>query len=139
MDGAYDAVISETYANKLFGGESPIGKSVRISDSTSVTITGIMEDVKRSVIPNVDLLLRIERVGEFNGGLTKTTANNAGSCIAFLLVKPGADLKARTDEILAFFKERFGCIRRLRRGVEDRFHTGNVFRQLDVLQPEPRR
>lgn len=66
-----------------------------------------MEDVKRSVIPNVDLLLRIERVGEFNGGLTKTTANNAGSCIAFLLVKPGADLKARTDEILAFFKERF--------------------------------
>ena len=107
MDGAYDAVISETYANKLFGGESPIGKSVRISDSTSVTITGIMEDVKRSVVPNVDLLLRIERVGEFNGGLTKTTANNAGSCIAFLLVKPGADLKARTDEILAFFKERF--------------------------------
>lgn len=107
LDGVNDAVVTETYARKLFGEENPVGKSIRISDSTSVTITGIMEDVKRSAIPNVDLLLRIERVAEFNSALSKTNAGNAGSCIAFMLLKPGADLKARTDDILSFFKERF--------------------------------
>lgn len=112
MKSAYDAVISESFANKAFPGENPIGKSLRISDSTSVTVTSVMEDINRSVIPYIDVLLRIERVGEFNNGLTKTSANNAGSTIGFLQLKPGADLKARTDDILAFFKERFWLYKR---------------------------
>ena len=48
------------------------GKSLRISDSTSVMVTGVMEDINRSVIPNADLLVRIERVTEFNQSLSKT-------------------------------------------------------------------
>lgn len=107
LEGLYDAVISESFSRKVFGSESPIGKSIRISDSTSVTVTGIMADINRSVVPYADLLLRIERVGEFNPGLTKTNASNAGSCVAFLLLKPDADLKVRAGEILEFFKERF--------------------------------
>ncbi len=38
LDGVNDAVVTETYARKLFGEENPVGKSIRISDSTSVTI-----------------------------------------------------------------------------------------------------
>ncbi|MCD7848252.1 MAG: FtsX-like permease family protein [Parabacteroides sp.] len=107
----YSAVISENFARKVFGSEDPIGKSLRISDSTSVTVTGIMENINRSVIPNTDLLVRIERVAEFNQSLAKTNQGNAGSCIPFLLLKPGADLKARTDDMLSFFKERFWIYR----------------------------
>ena len=103
----YSAVVSESFARKVFGGDDPIGKSLRISDSTNVMVTGVMEDINRSVIPNTDLVVRIERVTEFNQSLSKENQGNAGSCISFLLLKPGMDLKGRTDEILSFFKERY--------------------------------
>lgn len=54
------AVISETFARKLFGLDDPMGQSIRISDSTSVIVSGVMKDIKKSVIPYADLLLRIE-------------------------------------------------------------------------------
>lgn len=103
----YSAVVSESFARKVFGGDDPIGKSLRISDSTNVMVTGVMEDINRSVIPNTDLVVRIERVAEFNQSLSKDNQGNAGSCVSFLLLKPGMDLKGRTDEILSFFKERY--------------------------------
>lgn len=101
------AVISETFAHKLFGLENPIGQSIRISDSTSVMVTGMMEDIRMSVIPYADLLLRIEGVGEFNNSLAMDRDNNAGATTAFLLIKPGADLTAKTEDIHKFFKEIF--------------------------------
>ncbi|WP_293672643.1 ABC transporter permease [uncultured Parabacteroides sp.] len=107
MKSAYDAVISESFANKAFPGENPVGKSIRISDSTSVTVTGVMEDINRSVIPYTDILLRLERLAEFNSGLTKTSANNAGSAVGFIQLKPGADLKEQTGDIIEFLKDRF--------------------------------
>lgn len=107
LDDPYGAVISESFARKVFGSENPMGKSLRISDSTSVVVTGLMEDINRSVITSIDLLMRIERVAEFNPSLAKDNEGNAGSCVSFLLLKPGADLKARTDDIFAFLKERY--------------------------------
>lgn len=107
LQESYGAVISESFAHKLFGNENPMGRSLDISDSTTVTITGVMRDIDRSVIPYVDVLLRIERVAEFNPSLSRDNAGNAGSCVAFILQKPGADLSVRADEMLEFFKERF--------------------------------
>ncbi|WP_456088520.1 ABC transporter permease [Parabacteroides sp.] len=107
LDDPYSAVVSESFARKAFGTDTPIGKTLHINDSTNVTVTGIMEDINRSVIPSTDLLVRIERVSEFNQSLSKTNPGNAGSCVSFLLLKPGMDLKARTDEIMSFFKERY--------------------------------
>lgn len=107
LQESYGAVISESFAHKLFGNENPMGRCLDISDSTTVTITGVMRDIDRSVIPYVDVLLRIERVAEFNPSLSRDNAGNAGSCVAFILQKPGADLSVRADEMLEFFKERF--------------------------------
>ncbi len=107
LQESYGAVISESFAHKLFGNENPMGRCLDISDSTTVTITGVMRDIDRSVIPYVDVLLRIERVVEFNPSLSRDNAGNAGSCVAFILQKPGADLSVRAGEMLEFFKERF--------------------------------
>lgn len=107
LENPYSAVVSESFAKKVFGSENPIGKSFLLSDSTNVTVSGVMEDIKRSVFPSCDLLVRIERITEFNQSLSKTNQGNAGSCVSFLLLKPGADLAAKSDDILAFFKERY--------------------------------
>lgn len=107
LQESYGAVISESFAHRLFGDENPMGRTLNISDSTTVTITGVMRDIDRSVIPYVDVLLRIERVVEFNPSLSKDNAGNAGSCVAFILQKPGTDLSVRAGEMLEFFKERF--------------------------------
>ena len=111
LEDPYSAVVTESYARKVFGKENPIGKSLRISDSTNVTVTGVIADFTRSIIPEKDLLLRIERVTEFNQSLSKTNQGNAGSSIAFLLLKPNADLKVRTSDIQKFFSERYWVFR----------------------------
>lgn len=100
-------VISRTFANKMFGGEDPMGKSIRISDSTSVMVTGVMEDIRKSVLPYCDMLIRIERAAEFNGGLARTSYNNAGATTGFLLLHEGADLQSKIDDIKGYFKEFF--------------------------------
>lgn len=107
LQDQYNAVISKTFAHKMFGSEDPMGKSIRISDSTSVIVAGVMEDIRKSVVPYADLLLRIERAGEFNDGLTKTSYNNAGATSGFLMLHEGADLRPKIDEIHAYFKESF--------------------------------
>lgn len=112
LEDPYSAVVTESYARKVFGKENPIGKSLRISDSTNVTVTGVIADFTRSMISEKDLLLRIERVAEFNSSLSKTNQGNAGSCLSFLLLKPNADLKARTGDILKFFNERYWVYRK---------------------------
>ena len=43
LEDPYSAVVSESFARKVFGNDDPIGKSLRISDSTSVMVTGVME------------------------------------------------------------------------------------------------
>lgn len=107
LEDPYSAVVSKSFARKVFADENPIGKSFRISDSTSVTVTGVMEDITRSIFPEFDFLVRIERVEEFNNSLSKTNPGNAGSCVSFLMLKPGADLQAKKDDILSFYKERY--------------------------------
>lgn len=101
------AVISETYARKLFGSKNPVGQKIRFSNSVEVTVTGIMEDFRRSVISPHDLLLRIELAGDFNYTMEFSGTGNAGSTTAFLLAKPNTDLRARTEDIHSFLKEIF--------------------------------
>lgn len=101
------AVISETFARKLFGLDDPMGQSIRISDSTSVIVSGVMKDIKKSVIPYADLLLRIEGVGEFNNSLAMDRDNNAGATTPFLLMKAGADLQPKIEDIHTYLKETF--------------------------------
>lgn len=64
-DGWRVAALSETAANRLFPGEDPIGRRVRISgDSAWLTIVGIVRDVRHSSLesaPGVDVYVPMER------------------------------------------------------------------------------
>lgn len=103
----YSAVISETFARKLFGQEDPMGKSIRISDSTTVIISGVMEDIRKSVVPYKDILVRVERAAEFNGSIALNNDGNAGCTTVFMMLHKGAELESKVPDILSFFKETF--------------------------------
>jgi len=57
--------LSETAANKLFPGEDPLGRRVRISgDSAWLTIVGVVRDVRHTSlesVPGVDVYVPVER------------------------------------------------------------------------------
>ncbi|MDE5544637.1 MAG: FtsX-like permease family protein, partial [Bacteroidales bacterium] len=96
---------SETFARKMFGDQDPVGQSLRISDSTTVVVTGVMYDISRSVIPYADLLVRVERAEEFNPAIGKESAGNAGASVTFLKMYPGKDMNAHRDEVMEMFNE----------------------------------
>lgn len=94
-------------ARKVFGQDDPVGKSLKMSDSTTVVITGVMDDIKNSVLPPMDMLLRVERATEFNPSISKQASGNAGASVTFLKMPPRQDMNTHREEVLAFFKERY--------------------------------
>lgn len=102
-----NVVISRTFANKLFGTNSPMGQSILIGDSISFIVSGVMEDIKNSCLPYADMVFRVERAHEYNWSISMESPGNAGSTVAFLMLRPGADLNPKMDDMLGFFKEIF--------------------------------
>ncbi|WP_195372703.1 MULTISPECIES: ABC transporter permease [Parabacteroides] len=100
-------VLSQTFANKLFGTDDPVGQSIIIGDSTSYMVSGIMEDIKNSTLPYADIVFRVERANEYNWSISMDNPGNAGSTVAFLKMKPGADLRPKIPDILSYFQEMF--------------------------------
>lgn len=107
MTDKFSVVISESFAARAFGSDNPIGKSIRISDSTNVVVSAVMKDVRNSVIPYTDILLHSERQSEFNPYVTMDSDNSASSVTTFLLIKKGADLTTKIPDIMAYFKESY--------------------------------
>ncbi|WP_370860666.1 ABC transporter permease [Parabacteroides faecis] len=112
LENRSNVVLSKTFANKLFGTEDPIGQSVIIGDSLSFLVSGIMEDIKHSTIPYADIMFRVDRAHEYNWSISMDHPGNAGSTVAFLKMKPGADLRPKIPDILAYFKESFWIYQR---------------------------
>ena len=114
LQDEYSAVVSQTFARKLFGSEDPIGQSILLADaadSISVVVSGIMQDISHSAIPYADMLIRLERMENFNPYIAKDNANNAGACANFYKLYPGKDLNAQRESILEMFKERYWIYR----------------------------
>ncbi len=99
-----DAVISQTFAHKLFPGEDPMGKVIQLNDSVNVTVNGIMKDISNSVIFYSDLLVRNENLRYFRGDMDGNTYNNALSANVFVLEREGSSLASKADDVRDYFK-----------------------------------
>ncbi|SHF14265.1 ABC transporter permease [Dysgonomonas macrotermitis] len=99
------AVISESFARKAFGGRNPIGQSIVLKPELTVTVSGIMKDIKNSSIPYSDIIIRTENVKYFNSSIISETFDNYGSTCIFFLVKEGSNLRAKTTDMAAYLKE----------------------------------
>lgn len=100
-----NAVVSETFANAYFGSEDPIGKTIRINDQLTLTVNGVMKDITNSVIPNQDILLRIDNIHALtqNEGMFGNY-NSYGATNVFVMQREGADISSRSDEIRDWFQ-----------------------------------
>lgn len=101
------AVVSESFARKMFGTEDPMGKPLLVADTISVVINGVVEDMLHSALPNADVILRWEQVACVNSSLAPDGLHNAGSTTAFFLVKEGVDFSSRSEDMLDWFKTFF--------------------------------
>jgi putative ABC transport system permease protein len=106
------AVVSRTFARKAFGDTDPLGQTIKLSNDLSVTVNGVMDDIKNSVLPYSDIIVRIDNIKHFNETMDRETFDNAGGAYLFLLEKEGTDLKAKAADMANYFKEIFWTYRR---------------------------
>lgn len=100
-----NVVLSESFARKVFGTFDPMGQTIQLDNDNHIyVVSGVMRDIERSTIPAADIIMRAERITEINGS-NDERMSNCGSCVTFLLEREGADLQAKTTDILSFFKE----------------------------------
>jgi len=99
------AVISETFANKAFPGRNPIGEAIQLKEDFSITVNGIMKDIKNSAIPYADIALNLGGMEYYNDGVISDQYPNAGGAVVFLLAREGTNLPQRADAIKELFKE----------------------------------
>jgi putative ABC transport system permease protein len=101
-----EAVISESFARRAFPHADPVGQTLRMYDSLQLTVVGVMKDFRRSTVPYTDILLRFENLSYLDASsLTSDTYAGYGGVALFLMARGNADLRARTADILEWFKK----------------------------------
>ena len=53
------AVVSSSFARKMFGTDDPMGRKLVVGDTISATINGVVEDLLHSSIPEADVIVRL--------------------------------------------------------------------------------
>ncbi len=112
LEAKNNAVISETFARKVFGNENPLGKTIQLQDSLFVTVDAVMKDIRYSVLPYCDVLIRMDHIKHYNTSLVSETFDNAADGIVFLMEKEGAHLKDREKDMLTYFQDIFWIYKR---------------------------
>ena len=115
LDAPDKCVVTERLAHCLFGDKNPIGESLQIVgdhqvyinhvdpyDSTLVyTVSGVMKDMDRTVLPNeTQLIVSMQRYPQVMGYKLDDksfVSGGTGTVKAFFMMKPGADVSATRD------------------------------------------
>ncbi|MEO8416154.1 MAG: ABC transporter permease [Ginsengibacter sp.] len=104
-------VLSEEVAQKMFGGESPLGKSIKVGlpfGNFNYTVRGVFKDASlKSHIPaHFFLSMRNGDIGNWVDQQTDWATNNI--FYTYVKLKPGADPKAFEKKLPAFMVSRAG-------------------------------
>lgn len=99
------AVVSSSFARKMFGTEDPVGRQLLVGDTLSVIVNAVVEDLLHSSLPEADVIVRWEQIACFNPWLAPDQLGNAASTSAFILVRDGSDFPSRAEDMATWFKE----------------------------------
>ena len=115
LDAPDKCVVTERLAHRLFGDKNPVGESLQIVgshqvyinhedpyDSTLVyTVSGVMKDMDRTVLPNeTQLIVSMQRYPQVMGyklGDQSFVSGGTGTVKAFFMMKPGTDVAATRE------------------------------------------
>lgn len=92
-------VISRTFANKVFGKEDPIGKSIKIDvngNTANLNISGIFSDFKNTIFYSPEIIYRIDLVKDLDSSLA---GNGNGSTVLFIKAAEGTDIQSLEDKM----------------------------------------
>lgn len=105
-----NAVVSESFARRVFGQLDPIGQTIEVTQNDGaqpLVVSGVMRDIDNSVIKYCDILTRFENVGDLNRSLVSPQCENAGDTMLFIMAEENSDILSKTDDMAAYFKEFF--------------------------------
>jgi putative ABC transport system permease protein len=60
LNNPYSIVVSNTLAQKMFGNNDPIGKTLKLNDQTDLTITGVYQDIPKTSHMQFDFVIPFE-------------------------------------------------------------------------------
>ena len=98
-------VISRTFANKVFGKEDPIGKSIKIDvnrNTANLNISGIFSDFKNTIFYSPEIIYRIDLVKDLDSSLA---GNGNGSTVLFIKAAYGTDIQSLEDKMENIVRE----------------------------------
>lgn len=98
-------LVSETFANTWFPGGNAVGQTVQIGiqgREEVLTVTGIFRDMQRTVLPDCEMIYRLELFERLMPGITR---NGNGTTVTLYELEPGADPERVAGRILEILKE----------------------------------
>ena len=107
-------VVSKKFAQRYWPNGDAVGKEIVLGDDkdsdghTTYTVSGIMDDFDRSVIPeSYECVVNVENLRSIHPSAYVETMNNAASCVLFLMEKEGCDLQSKTADMCDYLKTCF--------------------------------
>ena len=103
-------VVSKKFAQRYWPNGDAVGKEVVLDDEKPITYTvsGIMEDFDRSVIPDsYECVVNLENLRQLHPSAYAEGMNNAGSCVLFLMEREGCNLRSKINDMRDYLKTFF--------------------------------
>jgi putative ABC transport system permease protein len=101
-------VLTEAVAEKYFGREDPLGKSLRLNNRSEYTVTGILADIPEQSHLSFDILLPFLAAGEF--GLPTQTWERF-SYDTYVQLEAGSDVRQVNKKIATWLRKPLGDTR----------------------------
>ena len=118
LEAPNQMVVSKKFAERYWPEGDAVGKEVVLGDKNdpdghvTYTISGIMDDFDRSVIPSShECVVNLESHKHFNYSAYSEEMNNAGSSVLFLMQREGVDLRSKADAMREYMKTFFWLYR----------------------------
>lgn len=106
LEDKYSLVLSNSTAKALFGGEDPIGKTIRYGNRFNLRVTGLMADVPAQSHLQFNAVASFQLVEAFVGPGEMESFTNY-NYNTYLLLHPGVDQTALKNKITQAVRQRF--------------------------------
>lgn len=105
LDDPYSVVLTEKLAEKYFGKENPLGRTITIENRINCNVTGVMTDLPNNSIFNFEAILPYSLQDELNLTVSSHWGNN--SIFTYVLLNKDAEITAVNQKLTDVVLENF--------------------------------